>query len=528
MRCSRSSVSYDLYRASVDATGPLPVGQPGSLLYRFNVDYLDRDTFRDFVSEEQIYVAPSLTWTIGDRSEARLAFEYRNQDIPTDSFDYGIPAIGTRPSKISIRRNLGDPTVEFLKRDDYIVNLDFFHRFTPDWTLSYKGMFAQEDLAYSAAFPLSLNEATGDLSRGLVRHSDPADNTTWFTSLEATGHIPLLGMEHTLLVGADYYKATREESFDIAIDTVPTINIFNPSYRFVPQTEIPRDPFKQANEWYGVYVQDQIKFLEKWRLLVGARFDDASSASGAPETQEVKTDTAKPRVGLLYQPWPWLSLYGHYVESLGAPNGGLTADNQPLEPETAIQYEAGVKAELWEGRLAATLAFYDLTKQNIRTPDPANPFFNIAIGEAESRGVELDVTGQVAERVSLIGSYAYTDTEITKDNRPGIEGNRLHSAPRHAGSFWTKYAVTDQFTVGAGVFAAGEREGDDENTFQLPGYVRVDAMAAYHWKLWASRLTVQLNVNNLLDKEYFEAAISRVNILPGAPVTVLGSIRLEY
>jgi hypothetical protein len=78
------------------------------------------------------------------------------------------------------------------------------------------------------------------------------------------------------------------------------------------------------------------------------------------------------------------------------------------------------------------------------------------------------------------------------------------------------------------VFAVGEREGDEANTFQLPGYARVDLLAAYEWKLEKSRLTAQLNVENLLDKEYFLSSRTRSDVLPGAPRTFLGSIRIEF
>jgi iron complex outermembrane receptor protein len=81
--------------------------------------------------------------------------------------------------------------------------------------------------------------------------------------------------------------------------------------------------------------------------------------------------------------------------------------------------------------------------------------------------------------------------------------------------------------VEAGVFAAGERTGF-ENDFTVPGYARVAALAAYRWKLGGSKLTAQLNVENLLDKEYFAGFVSADSLDPSAPRTLLGSIRLEF
>lgn len=84
-------------------------------------------------------------------------------------------------------------------------------------------------------------------------------------------------------------------------------------------------------------------------------------------------------------------------------------------------------------------------------------------------------------------------------------------------------------SLGTGVFLVGDREGNNANTFQIPGYARVDLLAAYEWKLGPSRLIAQLNVENLLDEEYFLSAESfRSFVFPGAPRTFLESIHLEF
>jgi iron complex outermembrane receptor protein len=158
---------------------------------------------------------------------------------------------------------------------------------------------------------------------------------------------------------------------------------------------------------------------------------------------------------------------------------------------------------------------------------PEDPTDQLAIGEARSRGVELDIQGQITERLGLIVSYAYTDTKIVKDES-GRQGNRLPLVPYNAGSVWAKYDLTSRFSVGAGLFTVGRREVDEDNSAQLPGYVRLDAMAAYRWQLGGGRLTAQLNLNNLTDEKYFETAFNRNSIIPGDPLLVFGSLRFEY
>jgi iron complex outermembrane receptor protein len=119
-----------------------------------------------------------------------------------------------------------------------------------------------------------------------------------------------------------------------------------------------------------------------------------------------------------------------------------------------------------------------------------------------------------------------------------LAGKRLLNTPRHAGSLWIKWEANGPDasgpSVGFGAFAAGPRWGDDENTFVLPGYVRLDALAAYHWRVAGGQVVAQFNVDNLLNKTYYESADAdtnaepRLSIYPAKPLTVLGSIRLEF
>ncbi len=363
------------------------------------------------------------------------------------------------------------------------------------------------------------------------------ERKTYATNLDLTGRFDTWGAHHNILVGFDYYRLD-EDSHGVCCPTVPAIDIFNPVYGVVDEAAISAATgenffFTSKEVWYGVYFQDQIALWDKLHILGGGRYDWTEAGTGFSETslaeaqpQTVDTDQFSPRVGLVYQPWPWLSLYGNYVESFGRNNGRPAPGEPPFSPEEGTQYEGGLKTEFWDGRLSSTLAFYHLTKTNVLTADPLNPRFQRAIGEARSQGIELDIAGRVTDRLNLIASYAFTDARITRDNT-GNEGHRLPNVAEHTASLWTTYDVTERFTAGTGIFLASDKAGDPENSFKLPGYARWDMMAAYRFNIGKSRLTAQVNVNNILDKEYYES-INFSNILAAEPLTVLGSIRLEY
>ncbi|MGH8612834.1 MAG: TonB-dependent siderophore receptor [Gammaproteobacteria bacterium] len=492
--------SYDFYRTTVDATGPLL--SDGSLAYRFNLEYLDKNSFRDFVSTERIFVAPSLTWRPREDTELNLLVEYaRNTGVS----DQGIPAIGNRPAPLPISRSLTGVSNENTY-DVLNIFLTASHQLTDAWKLrggfwSYWAQDSDSDYLF--------HEELLDDNRTLTLFPAPIgyDEKRYALYLDTTGGFDAFGTQHEVLFGADYYLTDSSSKDWINAVSVITQDIFNPSvldfdYASVRATNNPEHS-PSGEEWVGIYFQDQVTLWDKLHLLGGGRYDWAGTRSGfstisladAEANEDTLTDRKfSPRVGLLYQPWAWLSLYGNYVESFGT-NNGRTSTGAPLDPQLATQYEAGIKTEFFDGQLNATLAFYHLTKENLVAPDLStpDPRDKVTIGEARSRGIELDVSGQLTERLSLIGSYSYIDGEITRNPQqddagnplPGNEGHRLPDVPRHSGSLWAKYAVIpERFDIGAGIFAAGQRQGDLQNTFQLPGYVRLDAYAAYP-EAWA-------------------------------------------
>ncbi|MBD2775197.1 TonB-dependent receptor [Iningainema sp. BLCCT55] len=135
--------------------------------------------------------------------------------------------------------------------------------------------------------------------------------------------------------------------------------------------------------------------------------------------------------------------------------------------------------------------------------------------------------GEILPGWNAIASYAYTDAIITSDNT-FTPGNRLASVPRNTFSFWTTYEIKggslQGLGFGAGVFIADSRFGDLNNSFTLPNYTRVDAAVYYNY----GNLRAALNIKNLFDTRYFESAQSRTQIFPGAPLTILGTISLEF
>ncbi len=176
------------------------------------------------------------------------------------------------------------------------------------------------------------------------------------------------------------------------------------------------------------------------------------------------------------------------------------------------------------------MAYFDITKQNVAVTDPNNSFFSIPTGEQQSRGVELDVTGEVLPGWNIIAAYAYINAEVTADTNTDIVGNRLFNVPKHSASLWTTYQIQSGnlqgLGFGVGFNYVGEREGDLDNSFRVDSYFLTNAAIFYRRNNWR----FALNFKNLFDVNYIEAAENSRSSgnLPGDPFTVIGSISVEF
>ncbi|MGH8000312.1 MAG: TonB-dependent siderophore receptor, partial [Brasilonema sp.] len=401
-----------------------------------------------------------------------------------------------------------------------------------NWTLRNRFQFFSSDSTTRTAELGRLNEQTGVLRRtwydGDVKQKDYALQTNVVGKF-ATGSV-----KHTLLFGVDLFRQTIDNYSRNG--NAPSINIFDPVYGVSrPNRDQLSNSFFNPSETnsLGIYLQDQIALTDNLKLLLGGRFDlvdqqsETTDNSGTSDSEQ-QDNAFSPGIGIVYQPIQPISLYANFRKSF-QPNSGTQPGGSLLEPERGTQYELGVRGEFFNGRLTTNLAAYEITKNNVATNanDPNNPDAVIPVGEQRSRGIELDVAGEILPGLNIIASYAYTDAKIT-EGEEGQEGNLLNSVPFNAASLWTTYQLQKGdlkgLGFGLGLFYIGERQGDLDNSFELPSYLRTDASIFYRRDNWR----LGINVKNLFNVDYIEASQRRNRINPGAPLTVMGTLSVEF
>ena len=587
--------SYDNYRTTVDTTGPI-VGNT-DVLYRMNMSYQNTGAVQDYVGSEDIFLAPVLKWVINPKTQITFEFEYdhKHQGLG-NAFN---PFIGGQLLSTPMTRNYG--AYSPATTETFFGGVNWSHQFNDDWGIKHRFSVNQQSFtAKNYTFPslavdsglYSLFYNGGNPINGLnginvfrETFGNLSQNNTYSTNLDLTGHFNTLGLKHTLLLGSDYYRlsnayqALRPGYANGQLFTmVDPYNPVNPGLAVPGQGDFSSNNQQQTDQ-YGLYFQDQIKLPYDVHVTGGIRYqylhqNTNNNGADANFNGANSHDAVTPRVGVLWHPQSWVSLYANYTESFGANTGfvwggpGNTLSGpglvNPIAPTSAMQYEGGIKTEFFDGRLRATLAYYDLTKTNVATGDPNHAHdcgggggdCSLAIGAIRSRGPELDIQGEILPGWNAIATYTNTDIIVTKTNANndplnGMNvGSRMVNVPRNTANFWSTYELQEGdfkgLKFGGGVTVREGQIGLASHTLftgvydaaiKTPGYATLGLMTAYSRTIGKSKVTIQLNVDNLLDKHYYTNINGIYNEPAGAyaayanygtPRTVMGSISLQY
>ncbi|WP_181049965.1 TonB-dependent siderophore receptor, partial [Methylobacter tundripaludum] len=194
--------SYDLYRTTADATGA--VNKDGSLMYRLNLEYLSRNSFRDFAYTDRVFVAPSLTWKVSDRTQLDLDFIHSDENTLED---HGVVAstVTRRPVDIPISRFLGEPSMDKSNTKLYNTAVTLNHAFSDSWKMNARFNYLKRgvvDLQNEA--PGALNLTTGTLTRNFYGVNNTGDS--YGGTVNLNGKFSTWGLKHDVLGGWDFYS----------------------------------------------------------------------------------------------------------------------------------------------------------------------------------------------------------------------------------------------------------------------------------------------------------------------------------
>lgn len=527
-----SAGSYDTYRADIDYTTPVSE----NVAVRLVGFYEDAESFRDTIETKKQGLSPSIAWRISEQSQLNYELEYSAQEIP---FDRGVIAIDGELGLIPESRFLGEPSYGPIETDVLGHQVEFQHDINSDWSaligLNYRDT-SLEGFASENGF--SAPDANGDFNR-FTRYRD-YDATYQVFRLELSGSFETGGLTHRVILGVDSDEFENDQFALRDRSTPQIINIFNPVYGTVPisdlvnlATQIDRVETQESN---GLFIQDQISLTDKVDIRLGLRYDDyqqeLNNRRSGSTTEQTETQVS-PQLGVVYQATDAISLYAAYGENF-RPLSGADANGDGFDPNQSTSVEAGIKFALNDGAVVGTIAVFNVEQENILVVDDPINFTYAAIGEAESRGLEIDINGQIMEGLSLWASYAYVDAETSNDFfDPNFgytieAGTDLLNIPEHQLSLQlvaNSQLSGKSLSYGGGLLHVSERNGYFGQDFELPSYFTVRAFADVEL---TEAVTVRAEIENLFDEEYYTNSFADVWVQSGTPRSVRVSADFQF
>jgi iron complex outermembrane receptor protein len=382
--------SFDRFQGAFDSSGP--IDKNGEFLYRLVGLARSTDGQQDFVHENRLFIAPSLTWRPTTDTSFTILTQYQNIDNKGwQQYVPGGASLLPNPlGHIPYSRYIGEPGADGYKLEQWSAGYALEHRF--DNNLQFRSNFRYYEVSNNLTgvrsegffgVPFSATGVLADFRTG-PRSINYVNSAVQNAALDnqvqadfATG--PLT---HKVLLGFDYQYQTATSNYKFA--PIAPIDVFAPVYgAFLPPPStlaafIDTDTKqKQA----GLYVQDQVK-LDRWTLTLTGREDWAQAETvsrggfPAPGTYLQNDRASTGRVGLNYLFDFGLSPYVNYSTSF-LPTAGTDQFGHVFKPTTGEGAEIGIKFKPVGSNLMLTAAVFDTTQQNVLTADPTNINFSV-------------------------------------------------------------------------------------------------------------------------------------------------------
>lgn len=533
---NRVSKTPNVSRASITAAGSVDtwgafdltadVNQPVSdnVALRLNGIYEEFASHRDFYDGRFIGVNPTLAAELGDADRLELSY---SRDDDSRTTDRGVPSLNGTPLRGYDRTFFGSPTLNRSTVTADNVHGRFDHNVSDSLSLNVVVQYSNVRKYYGNLYPSAATATTVTLAG----YDSTTDRESWIgqANLVWTGKTGTIG--HTVLAGVEATDqdtaATRFNAAFSGSATIPLARTLTiPEASFTAQAG---DSLSHVRA-LSAYVQDQIELLPELQIVAGVRYDDfrIRSTNRVSDFSGERSDGKwSPRLGVIVKPQANLSLYASYAKSFLPQSGDqftvLDATTETLAPEQFRNLEAGLK---WELRpdLALSAAVYRLDRTNSRAHDPVTGN-TVLTGKTRTEGFEAQLSGRIRPHWQLSLGYAYQNGKIRSETTSAPAGRVLDKLPKHQFSAWSRYDVSKRIGLGLGVTHQSASFASISNAVTLPAFTRVDAAVYYDLN---ERISLQVNVENLLDTRYYPSAHTDNNITTGEPLNARFTIKAKF
>ncbi|MFX1704890.1 TonB-dependent receptor [Chitinophaga sp. CC14] len=537
--------SFDLIRAQADITGS--INKKKNLYFLAGAGWQNGGSFTRHFDRRSIQVYGSLKWEVNPKTSWQINGNYVNEDA-SNNYQPRVPIYKSKDkdSIFLVPYDFNPGYDSRYKGNNYQLQSVMEHRISGNWKIGLLAAYSESRAdrnQYTASGFVRPTDNTVSRSYSWQQINSPQTTVNIYTNVK----VNTWKIIHQVTIGGDamlsrnnypngilQYAATRLPVFDTEQES--RYDTTGMTFYGKSRTE------KFTYNTFGAYVQDQIEITSKWKILAGLRYNNyfrryfADKPDGTVQNDErpLRTENFSPRLGVVYQPVSTVSIYLDYNEGFSPHYSNNVENGGPFAPETSKQYEFGAKGEFFQNTFQPFISIYQSDRKNVlqSVPKPDLPYWREAIGQVQSRGIEIGAKGTLLGNLFLNVNYNYNKTKITKSIKPEDIGQLFANSPENSANGWAKYTFTTNalkgLFIGAGFqyvdarYFSNKKETSTD-VLEMPAYTVFNALIGYRYKQYS----LQVNGNNLANKRY--AASGVVNsYTPGAPRNLLVSLNCSF
>ena len=529
------TASVDTF-ASYNFAGDVNYALTDNVALRLNAYYEELDNHRDFFDGSRYAFNPTIAWNVTSQTNIMVSYEFVDDDRVVDR---GVPSVPNALGPDGPLEGFDDTFFGSADLNDttfrgHIVRARIDHTFMDSIRGNLTVQYADYDKFYRNIYPAGADIGPIPTMITLDGYADTTDRQNLIVQGNLVSEFDTGPIGHTVLFGAEYGDQDTANSrddnfFPSTMDDQATIPFTDPIV--IPEFGFTNPVRNRESEvkFMSVYLQDQIDLTDQIKLVGGVRFDrfdiEVLDIFNGNQNFDRVDEEFSFRGGVIYKPVENASIYASYSESFLPRSGdqflSLTLDQEALEPEFFKNYEIGVKYDI-RPDLSFTAAYFWLEQDSVTTPQPSNPSNTLILDGVNISGLELQLEGSLTDWWAINAGFSYLDGEVEGG---GNDGNRTRQTPETMVSIWSLFKPTQKLALGVGVTHQASMFALEDNSVELPDFTRVDA-AIYYYITEDTR--VQVNIENLLNTDYFPDAHNNDNISTGEPINARFTVTTQF
>ncbi|SEI38468.1 iron complex outermembrane recepter protein [Dyadobacter koreensis] len=541
---SLTTGTWNLNRLTADINTPL--NDEKTVLFRINTALHGEKSFQDAGFSKTYLVAPTLSIKVNDRLSVLFDAELYGRK-GTNIYGNTIASTNVQVSsidhlKIGYRQSFTNNSIIATTRTQNLYS-QINYKISSQWT-------SQTNIGNSLVefeFPaMTLNTITDST---VTRNIWDQYTRQVATQVQQNfiGDFKIAGFRNRIVAGLDYssvnfdFPNTRGAVYD-------TVNFINPGKRYaaisineiknkVAAVTVNSGSSAKYN-YMGAYFSDVFNLAENLMVMLSLRvdrFDNKGSYSYTANTTTglYKQTALSPKFGVVYQPVKEkVAIFANYmngyqfVAPVNQPDGSVSN----FKPQFANQTEAGVKFDVLDNKISATISYYDIKVVNqLRTDmerDPVNGNrFQIQDGNQTSRGIDFELIINPVYGLNILAGYAYNASKLEKANE-NVNGRRpTNSGAENTANLWASYRLTSGAAKGLGLGAGFNYSGEQfvinnsAREFTIPAYTVMDATVFFEQPGYR----IGLKLDNLNNERYWNTSLQ-----PQTPRRFSASVTIKF